>query len=451
MKYTVLQRVSQNIDEVILRKTDLGIALWELLIQEHPADIAQFIISIPQHQATELFLPLDKSLKLEIFGYLPEFARAELITDIPIQDKQFILTHTHADDISDMFAYLSDEELKECLKLLNKQDQKRVLDLSKFPPETAGGIMTIDVLTLIKDFTVAKSIELLQRLQPNKDLHQTIYVTDSDAHLVGYIQLQDLVLKSPETRLESILEEVPYVALSHEDQKVVAKNMLHYQMMSVPVVDEREQLLGVITSDTLVHVMQKEAGEDVQRMAGVPVTESYFDASFWRLLYKRGAILSVLMIAESVTSLIAHSYESTLSTFLIGFFTMLVSTGGNTSSQTSAIVIQGVNSGVINDTTLGRFFKRELGMGFALGIILGVITFIRVYAFAFKPLLPESIVVSISVALIVMLSVLLGSGVPVILRRIGVDPAFSAGPFLATLMDILGILIYCYIASLILT
>ena len=222
MKYTVLQRVSQNIDEVIARKTDLGIALWELLVQEHPADIAQFIISIPQPQATAIFLPLDKDLKLEIFGYLPEFARAELITDMPVQDKQFILTHTHADDISDMFAYLSDEELKECLKLLNKQDQKRVLDLSKFPSETAGGIMTIDVLTLMKDFTVAKSIELLQRLQPNKDLHQTIYVTDFEAHLVGYIQLQDLVLKSPDTRLESILEEVPYVALSHEGRKVLA-------------------------------------------------------------------------------------------------------------------------------------------------------------------------------------------------------------------------------------
>lgn len=449
MKYTVLQRVSQNLEEVILRKTDLGIALWELLIQEHPADIAQFIISIPGPQATELFLPFDKNLKLEIFGYLPEFARAELITGLPIQDKQFILTHTHADDISDMFAYLSDEELKQCLNLLNKQDQKRVLDLSKFPPETAGGIMTIDVLTLIKDFTVAKSIELLQRLQPNKDLHQTIYVTDSDAHLVGYIQLQDLVLKSPDTRLESILEEVPYVALSHEDQKVVAKNMVHYQMMSVPVVDEREQLLGVITSDTLVHVVQKEAGEDVQRMAGAPVTESYFEASFWKLLYKRGAILAVLMIAESLTSVIVHNYEHMLSSFLIGFFTMLVSTGGNTSSQTSAIVIQGVNSGVINDTTMGRFFKRELWMGFSLGIILGVLTFVRVYAF--KHLFLESIVVSVSVALIVMLSVLLGSGVPVVLRRMGIDPAFSAGPFLATLMDILGILIYCYIASLILS
>ena len=396
MKYTVLQRVSQNIDEVIARKTDLGIALWELLVQEHPADIAQFIISIPQPQATAIFLPLDKDLKLEIFGYLPEFARAELITDMPVQDKQFILTHTHADDISDMFAYLSDEELKECLKLLNKQDQKRVLDLSKFPSETAGGIMTIDVLTLMKDFTVAKSIELLQRLQPNKDLHQTIYVTDFEAHLVGYIQLQDLVLKSPDTRLESILEEVPYVALSHEDQKVVAKNMVHYQMMSVPVVDEKDLLLGVITSDTLVHVVQKEAGEDVQRMAGAPVTESYLETSFWRLLYKRGAILAILMIAESVTSVIVHNYEHMLSSFLIGFFTMLVSTGGNTSSQTSAIVIQGVNSGVINDATLSRFFKRELGMGVALGLILGFITFVRVYAF--KHLFLETMVVSISVS-----------------------------------------------------
>lgn len=449
MKYTIFQRVAQNIDEVILQNTETGKVLFELLVQEHPADISQFLISLPQQQATALFQPIDQDLKLEVFGYLPEFARAELITDLPDKDKQFILTHSHADDISDMFAHLSDEELKECLNFLNKQDQKLVLDLSKFPPESAGGIMTINVLTLIKDFTVGKSIELLQRLQPSKDLHQTIYVTDSDAHLVGSIQLQDLVLKSPETRLESILEEVPYMALSQEDQKNVAKNMMHYQMMSVPVVDEREQLLGVITSDILVHVVQKEAGEDIQRVMAAPITESYFEASFWRLLYKRGAILATLMIAESITSVIVHSYENMLSPFLVAFFTMLVSTGGNTSSQTSAIVIQGVNSGVINDATLTRFFRRELVMGIALGLFLGIVTFARVYAF--KHYLLGTIVVSVSVAVIVMLSVLLGSAVPVILRRLGVDPAFSAGPFLATLMDILGILIYCYIASLILS
>jgi magnesium transporter len=179
-----------------------------------------------------------------------------------------------------------------------------------------------------------------------------------------------------------------------------------------------------------------------------PMKKTYFETSFFRLLYNRGYILVGLLIAESFSGTILRAYEDTLYGVLLFFIPMLISTGGNTSSQTSAVVIQGMATGEIHSGTMSRFLRREFLTAGALALILGVAAFIRVYLM--HQVLKESIAVSLSLAAIVMLAVTLGSCIPLVLRRFNIDPAFSAGPFLATLMDILGILIFCYISKLLL-
>lgn len=443
------QKIIDTFPEVLAQTTQEGKDLWSALIESHPADIAQLLANLKDDQAFDLFSSFDQDLKVSIFKYCTESVQADFIVQLDELNKQYILSNSHVDDVSDMFAYLSDEDLKGCLRFLHTQDRQRVLDIAKLPAESAGGIMNLDIFTLLKDLTVGKSIEVLQRLKPNQEIHPIIYVTDAAHVLQGYIRLQDLVLQSPLTRLESILHEPEYVAHVLDDQEIVAQKMMHYQLSIIPVVDEQNHFLGIIPSETLLDVVQEEAREDVQKMMAVPIDdESYFDISFWKLFMHRGGILAVLMMAESVTSMIVHSYQHVLSPFLVAFFAMLVSTGGNTSSQTSAIVIQGMSSGIINDSTVRRFLKRELLMGLVLGLFLGLVTSVRAYYF--EQNIAGTIIVSLSVMLIVLLSVLLGAGVPVLFKRIGVDPAFSAGPFLATLMDILGIFIYCYIAWLVL-
>ena len=259
------------------------------------------------------------------------------------------------------------------------------------------------------------------------------------------------MLRSPTTLLSSILKKVPYAAFPNEDQESVAQKMVHYSMMTVPVVNEEQFLIGVIQEDDLIDIIQKEAMEDVQRISAAPDTTSYFEVSFGKQLLQRSSILGVLLIFGSVTSFIIHQYEVILLApypFLVMFFAMLVSTGGNTSGQTSAIAIQGMSSGDINESNTWKFITREFFIGLFLAIILAFIAFVRVYLGHGQ--LWESFIVSVALGVIVLISVLLGASLPVILKKFGGDPAFSAGPVLATVMDILGIFIYCYIAYLML-
>jgi magnesium transporter len=239
------------------------------------------------------------------------------------------------------------------------------------------------------------------------------------------------------------------VAIADKDREEIAQQMVHYGLMIVPVVGNDNYFLGVISSEALVDVLVEEASEDVQKISALtPMKYSYFETSFWKLLLERSYILIALLLIESVSGTIMRAYEETLGVLLLSFFPMLISTGGNTSSQTSALAIQGMASGDIRATNVLRFLKRELYMALMLAGVLGVVSFARVWASTHSIL--HSAIVSISLAGIVLTSVVLGSCVPLVLKRLNIDPAFSAGPFLATAMDILGILIFCYVSRLLL-
>ena len=239
-----------------------------------------------------------------------------------------------------------------------------------------------------------------------------------------------------------------------EDQKTVSSLMIHYKLMTVPVVDRENIFLGIISSDTLVDIIEQEAADDVDRISALaPIRHAYFDTSFKKLLYQRSSILVVLFLVQIVSSIIMIHFNDLLSGFLIFFVSMIQSTGGNTSSQSSALAIQGISSGEINDTNYRRFLAREVFMAGIIGTLLAVVSFIRIHVFRIGLLhhrghFVANLAVSVSLGLIVVVSMLLGSLIPVILRKFKLDPALSAGPFLATLMDVLGLLIYCYVSQL---
>ncbi len=442
----ILDSIALHIQEVILQESTRSKHLIEQLNLAHYADIAQLINDLHSEYSTALFLLLKPTLQVHVFYELQPTLMRTILSTLNAADKAHLLKNSHADEITDLFDLLSDEELATCLDILHKKDRQQVLSLMKFAPDSAGGIMNVDVITFIENFTVAKSIILLQRLRPRRDLHRNIYVTDEDNRLVGLIKLEDLLLKSPETRLSSILRQVPFIADVDQDQEEIANKMAHYRTMIAPVVNDQNFLLGVITGETLVDVLQREAQEDVHKMAGSYLHESYFETSSYSIILRRGVLLAILLLAESVTSFILGHYEATLSAFLVSFIAMLVSTGGNTSGQTSAIIIQGMSSGDINDSNVNKILRREFFIGFVLALFLSIVAFARVYAF--HHFFWGSVVVSLSLGIVVFISVVFGSILPIVLKRVNLDPAFSAGPFLATIMDILGIFVYCYIAYL---
>lgn len=445
----LIDKIIKQIDKVLDPQSDHGQMLWHEILHMHPADSAQLCTYLTDEQLHIAFLRFPKQSQLDIFQELPNNFKEKILDFLDDTQKAYILKNTNIDDITDLFDDLSDEDLKKNLDILHKKDRQKVLDLLKFPPDSAGGIMTIDAVTLMQDLTVSQAISLLQRIKPNIDLHRQIYVTDQTNKLVGFINLEDLVTRSPQKRLFELLRQVPYVAQVEQDQEKIAHQMLHYHMLTVPVVNAENYLLGVIPEDKLIDVIKQEATEDAHRMSGAPVMDSYFEIPFFQLLYHRGFILAFLLVLESITSIIIGRYESVLNPFFMMFFAMLVSTGGNTSGQTSAIAIQGMASGDINSSNILRFIRREICIGGLLAIFLSIVAFVRVYA-AHTDLV-GSVVVSSSLGLIVFFSVMLGASFPLILKKVGVDPAFSAGPLLATLMDILGIFIYCYVAYLVLT
>ncbi|MFQ5444762.1 MAG: magnesium transporter, partial [Nitrospinales bacterium] len=338
--------------------------------------------------------------------------------------------------------YSLDDSLKKYLKLLHKKDRDTVISLLQFDSESAGGVMVTDVVTLIEDFTVEKAVHVLQRLQPDQSLHRRLFVTDQDNSLVGYINIEDLVMNHPKTRIAAFMKKSEAVARIDEDQEKVTNRMKHYGLASIPVIDNQGHFLGTIPSDKLIHIIEQEASEDVYKMAAMPpIKETYFATPFSRMVYERGSILIILLVAQTLSSIIIEHYEATLAGFLMFFLTMLISTGGNASSQTSAIVIQGMASGEITSNNMWRFMRRELLMAFVLGGSLGVFSFLRILLTHGSDQIIGGIAVSASLACIVVVSVVLGSAIPILLKKLRLDPAFSAGPGLATLMDILGLLI----------
>lgn len=450
MDNAVLQEIKENIDVVVQQSSPLGISLWKLFLETHPADMADFLADISRTYSTKLFHALPKHLKMAVFKELSDRLKVYILAVSSETDVLDILHDLQADELTDLFDFLSDEELRKYINLLSSSARKRVLTLMKFHPESAGGIMDLDVFTLMKDFTVEKSIKILQRLKPNKDVYQRVYVTDQDFRLQGYIALQDLVLQAPQQRISSFMKKNELIVLAEQDQEEVVHQMVHYRLTNAPVCGRDGTFLGVIPADTLADVLVEEAGEDVQRISAMaPLKQAYFDTPVSKLVYQRGGILVMLLLVGSISGFILDFYQATLAQVLLLFIPMITGTGGNTSSQTSAVAIQGMAAGEVRPANMLRFLRRELFVGIIIGAALGVTAFVRVlltthsYLYAFA--------ISLALSFIVLISVMLGSCVPLLLKRFDIDPAYSAGPFLATIMDILGVLIYCYTCKFILT
>ncbi|HSW73728.1 MAG TPA: CBS domain-containing protein, partial [Candidatus Limnocylindria bacterium] len=293
----ILDEIKSNLASVISRDSTLGKSLWAALLQIHPADIAQFLTDLDSEQREALFKGLPQELKLAVFHDFSDIMKVQILAIMPEQELVNALNILSADELTDLFDLLSDDELKKYLALLNKTARDQVISLLKFHPESAGGIMDTQVLTFMEDFTVEKSVKILQRVRPRREIHQQIYITDKQHRLVGYIQLEDLVLQSPLARISSFLRKNELVAHANEDREDITKKMVHYGLMSVPVVGDNAYFLGVISSETLVDVIVEEATEDVQKMSALtPLKYPYFETSFWRLFYERSYILVALLL-----------------------------------------------------------------------------------------------------------------------------------------------------------
>jgi magnesium transporter len=453
---SIFSYIQAHCDEIVSSGTRGYEDHWRQFVHEHPADIAETLLDLSVEQVSRLFVLMPHAVQVEVFGYVPDAMKVGILSNLSDKDRSHVLHEIPLDELTDLFERLTDKELEHYLPLLSKKERKQVLALMEFDPESAGGIMETEVLTLMKDFTVSKAIHILQRLQPRLELHHIIFITNQENKLEGHIKIEDLVVNKPHDRLASFMHRNPLVLKENEDQEKIVQEMRHYELNIAPVVSMNDYFLGIISSDQLIEVIEQEAREDVHKMSAMPAIKyPYFETPFSTILFQRSYILVALLLAQSLSGMIYQRYEALLTGFLTYFITMLLSTGGNSSSQTSALAIQGMVSGEITENNMRKFLAREFRMACVMALILGVVSFGRA---VLQGYLSESgevhllgcVAVSISLSLVVMVSIMLGSLIPILLKKLNMDPAFAAGPFLATIMDILGLLIYCGISSVIL-
>ncbi len=444
--------IKKDLPHVLAEDTTQGSELWKAIIHRHPAEIAQILKLLKEDCLIPLFEKLHKTLGDKVFEKLDVDEQITLIRNLNEERVAEIINTLSPDKVIAIFEALPEDELEKYLKLAHKKKRKSLISSLVFEQDSAGRLVNSEVFCLQSEFTVQKSIAILQGLKNAKDIPAKIFIVDGFHHLVGYIELSDLVKHSPHKRISQILRPVEVVANAHDDQETVVEMFRRYEVVTMPVKDEEGHFLGAISATEILNVVQEEMTEDSFKMSGIrPGKRSYMDTPFIVIVYQRIQWLLPLLLLQSVSAWVMNLYGATIDNnpILTFFMTMLIGTGGNVGNQSATLMVRGMVTGEINMKNKIDILIREVKVAFFTGVVLVGFSMIRVLMTP-KCTLPSLAAICLSLFAIIMTSAFLGTFIPLALDKLGIDPANSAAPFISTLMDIIGVTIYCVIASLIL-
>ena len=425
--------------------------LREFCTALHPARTAEFMEGLTSSEAWEVLKYAEPRLREQIFTFFPHDKQIEILETQDRREVADLIVELAADDRVDLLQDVRTEIVDELLPLLPADERRNILRLRSYPEGTAGAMMTTEAAKLSESLTVKEALDELSHQAEELETIHYLYIVDDTDHLRGLVTARKLVsaIGKPNTRLKELMVTDLITAYVHEDQEEVARRVAHYNLAAIPVVDKERRMLGIITHDDVIDVVREEAIEDVQKIAGVqPLEESYLTIPILTLSRKRGTWLTVLFIGGIGTALALQHYNNRLSTWgwLAWFLPLVISTGGNSGSQTATLIIAALTAGDVTVKDWLRIVQRELLMGVTLGGFLGLIGFAAAYFMA--PSLSGAFVLPITLIVVVTCGTLVGSLMPLLFRRMGLDPALMSNPFVAGIIDIVGILVYINIAIL---
>lgn len=425
----------------------LNISDVEALIDELPEHATTFISSLSINRAANVFRILDFPTQERIVKKLSGPKIAELINELPPDDRTSFFSELHGDAVKKMIILLSPADRKEALSLLG------------YPEDSVGRLMTPDYITVREDWSVARILDHIRRYGKNSETIDVIYVIDRNGVLLDDIRIREILLVSPDTIVRDLMDN-RLISLRANDPQEEAVNVFRMNnRVALPVTDDDLIMLGIVTVDDILWVANEESTEDIQRIGGMEaLDEPYLDVSLMQLTRKRAGWLIILFIGELFTATVMQYYEHQLEKVLVltMFIPLIVSSGGNSGSQASTLIIRAMALGEVTVSDWWRVMRREFMSGLLLGLILGVIGFTRIYAWhLFSDVYGEHWLgiagtVSLSLVGIVLWGSLIGSMFPFVLRRFGADPATSSAPFVATMVDVTGLIIYFSVAAAIL-
>jgi magnesium transporter len=428
-------------------------ALREAFEEFHPEDVAQLIEELPIEDAVAIVRVLPDEMSAGVLERVSGERQVAILNLLGSRDAAPIVLEMSTDDrvdlVQDLPEALATELLDELVKVEPEVGQE-TRELAEYPEETAGGRMTTEYVALPPDTKVWRAIEEVRRASRENEVETVyyVYVVAYGDQLVGVASLRDLILAEPSQTLEDIMIEQVVRAAPTDDQEIVADLIAKYDLSAVPVVGERGRMVGVVTVDDIVDVLTEEATEDAQKAgAVVPLADSYFNTSLGEFVWKRGLWLVILFLGQLLTATVMESNQRAVQTIagLAIFIPLIISSGGNAGSQSASLIIRALAVGEVFPRDWWKVLFREVFIGVAIGVLLGGLGFVRAIAFGEPMWL--SVSVALSTAAVVLLGALIGSLLPLAIRRVGLDPAVSSSPFIASLSDVLGLLVYFAIAT----
>jgi magnesium transporter len=423
--------------------------LKELLVELPEPDIADLITEMDEGKRIFILRLLPRTILPEVFAHLDVRLKDNILRALTDEETRIILAGMTPDDRADFLEELPGKAIQKLLTMLTPEDRREALQLLGYPAESVGRLMTPDYVAVLPDWTVNRALDHVRSEGKDSETINVIYVIDADWKLTGVISLRQLILARPDEWIRDIMEDAVISLSAFDDREEAVQKIRRYDVIALPVVDTNGIMLGIVTIDDLFDVAEEEVTEDIQKSAAVnPLKTSYRESSLWSLYGKRVLWLAGLLGVSVVTTGIISAQEDILaSAIALAFFIpLLTGTGGNTGNQSATLMIRAMATGDIRDRQWIKAFFREIGIGCLLGATMGAASLLLGI---FKAGWSIALVVSLTMVAIVIVSSILGILLPLILQRLRVDPAVASNPLIASVMDIVGLLIYFSIATLV--
>lgn len=435
--------------------------LRELLSDMNPADIAQILEDIPERELPVIFRILPKELAAEVFVEMDSEMQQLLIEAFSDTELREVMDELFMDDTVDIIDEMPATVAKRILSQTDAKTRKMINQLLAYPDDSAGSIMTTEYVDLKKNMTVDQAFDRIRNVGLDTETIYTCYVIDQSRHLLGIVTVKDLLLNEKSRVLSDIMDENIIYANTLDDKEEVAGQFEKYDLMALPVVDKESRLVGIVTVDDAIDVIQDEATEDIEKMAAIlPSDKSYFRTGIFSTFKARIPWLMLLMISATFTGAIISSFEEKLTIFpaLIAFIPMLMDTGGNSGSQSSVTIIRGISLGDIEFRDIFKVIWKEVRVALCCSTALAAVNFVKLWLVDYLLLhtfdpgkqIPEILVVCFTLFLTVIVAKFIGCVLPILAKKIGFDPAVMASPFITTIVDAISLFIYFRTAILIL-
>ncbi len=427
---------------------------WEqirpLLEQVHPADIAELLDELEPETAVILFGLLPTETASEVLDETGGRIRGEIVENVDDERLADLLDELPMDDAAEFLEDLPEEVSSKLLSLMEPEEAEDVRELLAYEENTAGRLMNRDVVALRRQWTIDETLNYLRSLEDAETLTY-LYVVDRDDKLIGVVALRNLVLAKPDQTIEEIMSrEVVSVPVT-ADQEELAEMVAKYDYFAIPVVDENERLVGVVTVDDVLDIFEEEVTEDIQRLGGSePLEQPYFAVSTFQIFQKRIGWLLLLFVASTLSGEVIRMFQHELDVVVaLGFFiTLITGTGGNAGSQTVATIIRAITLDEVRISNMWHAWRREVSVGFMLGFVMGVVGIAR--ALLWHTGFEVAMVVALTLPIVVIWSTTVATVIPILADRFNIDPTVISGPMIATIVDASGLLIYFSLAKTIL-